>query len=91
MHHAGLKACPPGCFNLGGGDEALTARRCVGRIQGACEEQEFELAEHLLRALEAIARQQANSDQVDAAYALLTTPCDQPLRVHASRKKAGSN
>ncbi|SAL22180.1 hypothetical protein [Caballeronia telluris] len=57
----------------------------------ACEEQEFELAKHLLRALEAIARQQANSDQLDAAYALLTTPCGRPLRVHASRKKAGSN
>ena len=44
----------------------------------ACREEEFELAEHLLRAIEVIARLQDDSEQLDAAYALLAQLGDQP-------------
>lgn len=52
----------------------------------ACEEEEFELAEHLLRAIEVIARQQDDYEQFDAAYALLAQTVDLP-RSGASKGK----
>ncbi|SAK92935.1 hypothetical protein AWB81_05060 [Caballeronia arationis] len=65
------------------GDVFAAFKRC-------CEEEEFELAEHLLRAIEAIAEQGADSELLDAAYALLVLPRDRPLCVRPSREKAGS-
>ncbi|WP_250436225.1 hypothetical protein [Caballeronia sp. ATUFL_F2_KS9A] len=52
----------------------------------ACEEEEFELVEHLLRAIEVIARQQDDYEQLDAAYALLAQTVDRP-RSGASKGK----
>ncbi|MFM0755142.1 hypothetical protein [Paraburkholderia strydomiana] len=52
----------------------------------ACKEEEFELAEHLLCAIEVIARQQDDCEQLDAAYALLAQTVDRP-RSGASKGK----
>lgn len=38
----------------------------------ACIEQDFEVAEHLLRALEAIAHREMNQQSLDRAYYVLT-------------------
>ena len=40
-------------------------------FERACEEEELNLAEHLLRAIESIAEQEADSERLDAAYVLL--------------------
>jgi hypothetical protein len=53
----------------------------------ACEEEEFDLAEHLLRALEFIARVKHNSEQLDAAYALLAQLGDHPQSACSPRRK----
>lgn len=52
----------------------------------ACQEEEFELAEHLLCAIEVIARKQNDCEQLDAAYALLAQAIDRP-RSHTSKGK----
>ncbi|WP_245254195.1 hypothetical protein [Paraburkholderia sp. LEh10] len=44
----------------------------------ACKEEEFELAEHLLCAIEVIARQQGGCEQLDVAYALLAETVNRP-------------
>lgn len=52
----------------------------------ACEEGDLEVAEHLLRAIEVIARQKHDCEQLDAAYALLAKPPGQPRRPAISKK-----
>ncbi|WP_166656284.1 hypothetical protein [Paraburkholderia sp. BL10I2N1] len=42
----------------------------------ACKEEEFELAEHLLRAIEVVARKQNDCEQLDAAYMILAQAVD---------------
>lgn len=42
----------------------------------ACRENEFEVADHLLTALEVIASEQADRHQLDAAYLTFITCCD---------------
>lgn len=44
----------------------------------ACKVEEFALTEHLLRAIEVIARQQDDSEQLNAAYALLAQTVVRP-------------
>lgn len=44
----------------------------------ACREREFEVAEHLLCAIEAIALQSHDFEQLDVAYALLGQQCGGP-------------
>ncbi|HGL6719977.1 hypothetical protein NTJ56_13885 [Burkholderia contaminans] len=57
-----------------------------------CEEGEFDVAEHLLRAIEAVtARQQHDAAQLDAAYVLLAKSCSQIRGARPSKKKGGGN
>ncbi|MCW3696676.1 hypothetical protein [Burkholderia cenocepacia] len=44
----------------------------------ACREREFDVAEYLLCAIEAIALQSHDFEQLDVAYALLGQQCDWP-------------
>lgn len=58
----------------------------IAAFARACEEDEFELAEHLLRAIDVMAGQQDDCEQLDAAYALLAQTVDRP-RSGASKGK----
>ncbi|WP_416047316.1 hypothetical protein [Cupriavidus basilensis] len=46
-------------------------------FERACLEKEFELADHLLLALEAIARRRKDAKQLDVAYLLLAATCEE--------------
>ena len=85
-----MKACLLDRFKRGVAMKRSLHGDVFAAFARACEEREFELAEHLLRALEAIAREQSNSDELDVAYALLAR-CDQPRRTRTSRTNATSN
>ncbi len=56
----------------------------------ACRENQFELATHLLSALEVMASKQTDRNQLDAAYLTFIACCDVGTR-HTGRKLVGRN
>lgn len=59
-------------------------------FERACQENEFELANHLLSALEAIASKQTDRHQLDATYLTFIASCDLDTRP-SEPKQVGGN
>ncbi len=59
-------------------------------VQRACSEKDFEVAEYLLRTLEAIARREANDSSPDRAYRVLAH-CQGRIQALSRRNMAPSD